>query len=60
MIAKGAGAMEVRERPGAGVGAGPPEVTLEKAVPMRSPGEGAPTCALGSDVGGLSQVPVLT
>lgn len=46
--------------PGAGVGAGPPEVILEKAVPMRSPGKQAPTCARGSDEGGLSQVPGLT
>lgn len=33
---------EVREGPGTGVGAGPPEVTLEKAIPMRSR-ERAPT-----------------
>lgn len=41
-LAKGAEVMEVGERPGAGVGAGPPEVTLEKAVPMRPRGSGHP------------------
>lgn len=42
--------IEVRERPGAGMGVELPEVTLEKAVPLRLPYPGERESTMGPGI----------
>ena len=44
------GVIEVRERPGAGMGVELPEVTLEKAVPLRLPYPGERESTMGPGI----------